>query len=92
LVVEVELLTTTVEITQLVVLTITWPLVLVVELLVVAVTLLATGLLTANTVGAAAVWELLDKVMTAELVVVSGIQVLEVELVDQDVLTRLQVV
>jgi hypothetical protein len=65
---------------------------LVVVHLVVAVTLQATGLLTASTAEAVEVQELLVKVLMAELVLVLGTQVLAVELVDQDALTRLLVV
>jgi hypothetical protein len=64
----------------------------VVELLAVAVTLLATGLLTASTVEAVEVQELSVKVTMVELVLVLGTQGLVVELVDQDALTLLLVV
>jgi hypothetical protein len=59
---------------------------------VVAETLQATGLLTASTVEAVEELELSVKVTMVELVLVLGTQVLAVELVDQDALTRLLVV
>jgi hypothetical protein len=65
---------------------------LVVELLVVAVTQHLTEAQTVSMVEAVEELELSVKVLRVELGLVLGTQVLVVELVDQDVLTRLQVV
>jgi hypothetical protein len=67
-------------------------LVLVVELLAVAVVHKITVTQMVHTVEAVEVQELSVKVMTVELVLDSGTQVLVVALEDQDVLTRLLVV
>jgi hypothetical protein len=67
-------------------------LVLVADVLVVAETLQATDLLTANTVEAVAVQQLLHKVKTVELALVHGIQVAVVVLLLLELATLLEVV